>query len=290
MTVATASTIKTQLEAGSYPSNTLSSDNIFDYAQYEARRKYPSCEIETVQPESTTETKKSTETTVMYEIRYFVRNLGVRTDEIANQKLVEDVIIAQMESMVLQDHKVVFESKTWKRSQINKAPGHPAYTVSVLKISVRQITATTATADGTLIFILANSNVANPPASNYTYTNVFDVDLKAGYRDIEEGYVGSNIPKHFAGNLTGNFICSIMVNAADLGSTGEKLDEMTKLLSTGEKPTYQFTYTNKTADESTITNTFDCEVESVQMQYSTRDGVVFQLIAKLISDVSVVIT
>jgi len=288
--VATATTIKTQLEGGTYPDNTLSSDNIFDYAQYESRRKYPSCEVETIQPESTTETKRSTEISTTYEIRYFVRNLGIRTDEITNQKLVEDVIMAQMESMVLQDHKVVLESKTWKREQVNKAPGHPAYTVSTLRISVRQITVTTATADGTLTFILANSNVANPPAANYTYSNVFDVDLKSGYRDIEEGYVGSNIPKHFAGHLQGNFICSIMVNSTDVGSTGEKLDEMTKLLSTGQKPTYQFTYVNKTADESTITNTFDCEVESVQMQYSTRDGVVFRLIAKLITDVSVVIS
>ena len=290
MTVATSATIKTQLEAGSYPSNTLSSDNIFDYAQYEARRKYPSCEIETIQPESTTETKRSTEVSTAYEIRYFVRNLGARTDEVSSQKSVEDVIMAQIESMTLQDHKVVLESKTWNRTQVNKAPGHPAYTVSILKVTVRQITTTTATADGTLTFILANSNVTNPPISNYGYTNVFDVDLKAGYRTIEEGYVGSNIPKKFAGHLQGNFICSIMVKAADLGTTGEKLNKMPKLLSTGEKGTYQFTYANKTSDESTITNTFDCIVESVQMKYSTSDGVVFQLISKLTTDVSVVIT
>lgn len=290
MAVATASTIRTQLIAGSYPDNTLSSDNIFDAPQYEQRRRYPSCEVEMVQPESSTETKRSTEYATSFEIRYFVRNLGIRSDEIANQKLVEDVIMAQMESMVLQDHKVVFEGKVWNRKQVNKAPSHPAYTVSILKITVRQITTTTATADGTLTFVLANSNVPNPPAGNFTYTNVFDVDLKAGYRDVEEGYVGSNIPKHFAGHLQGNFICSIMVNSTDLGSTGEKLDEMTKLLSTGQKPTYQFSYVNKTADESTITSVFTCEVDSVQMQYSTRDGVVFRLIAKLITDVSVVIS
>lgn len=290
MAVATAATIKTQLLAGTYPANTLSSDNVFDYPQYEQRRKYPSCEIETVQPESTTETKKSTETMVSYEIRYFNRNLGARTDEVANQKLVEDVIIAQIESMVLQDHKVVLESKTWNRQQVNKAPGHPAFTVSTLKITVRQITTTTATQDGTLKFILAGSTVDSPPGADYTYTNIFDVDLKAGYRTIEEGVTGSNIPKYFAGHLTGNFICSIMVKAADLGTTGDKLNKMPKLTSLGNKPIYQFEYANKTSDESTITNTFDCEVDSVQMQYSTRDGVVFRLIAKLITDVTVVIT
>lgn len=290
MVVATSATIKTQLEAGSYPDNTLSSDNIFDYPQYINRRKYPSCEIEVVQPESTTETKKSTEYSVSYDIRYFVRNLGVRTDEVANQKLVEDVIMAQMESMVLQDHKIVFESKTWKREQVNRAPNHPAYTVSTLRISVRQVTPTTAVADESLQFILLNSTVLNPPLANYTYTNVFDVDLKSGYRDVEEGYVVSKIPKHFAGHIQGNFICSIMVNSADLGTTGDKLNKMPLLLSNGEKPEYQFIYTNKTANGSTITNTFNCEIDSVQAQYSTSAGVIFRIIAKLISDVTVTIS
>ena len=290
MAVATAASIRTQLVAGSFPDDTLSSDNIFDYAQYEGRRRYPSCEVETVQPESTTETKRSTEVATMYEIRYFNRNLGVRTDEIANQKLVEDVIMAQMESMVLQDHKVVLESKTWNRKQVNKAPSHPAYTVSILKITVRQITTTTATADGTLKFVKIGSTVDSPPAADYTYTNVFNVDLKVGYRDIEEGYVGTNLVKHFAGHIQGNFIASIMVKAADLGTTGDKLNKMPKLTTLGNKPIYKFEYANKTSDESIITNTFTCEVDSVQMQYSTNEGVVFRIIAKLITDVTVVIT
>lgn len=85
MVQATTATIKTQLVAGVYPANTLNSDNIFDYEQYEARRRYPSAEILTVQPKSTSETKKSTDITVGYEIRYYVRNLGIRTDEIAGQ-------------------------------------------------------------------------------------------------------------------------------------------------------------------------------------------------------------
>ncbi len=288
MAVATSATIKTQLLLGTYPDNTLSTDNIFDYKQYEKRRKYPSCEIETVQPESTNETLKSTELTVGYEISYYVRNLGARTDEVANQKLVEDVIISQMESFVLQDHKITFESKSWNRKQVNKAPGHPAYTISTLKITVRQITTTTAPTDGTLTFILAGSNVPNPPSGNYVYTNVFDVDLQSGYVTIEEGVTGSHITKKFAGHLQGHFIANVMVKSADLGSTGEKLDEMPKLNTNGEKPTYQFTYVDLTSDSSTITNTFTCELTSMNMIYSTSQGVVFKIIAKLISDIAVI--
>ena len=290
MTVATASTIKTQLEGGSYPENTLSSENIYDYKKYAGRRRYPSCEIETIQPQSTTETKKSTEKTVVFEIHYYTRTLGAKTDEIANQKLVEDEILSRMEAMTLQDHKVVFESKTWSRQHVSQAPGHPSHIHSTLRISIRQITSTTATQDGVLKFKLIGSSVDNPPAGDYTYTNVFDVDLASGYRDMEEGVVNNNIPLHFAGHLSGNFICNTLVKSADLGSTGEKLNKMPLLNSNGEKPTYRFEYTNKTTDESTITNTFDVEVTSVQARYTVAEGVVFRIIAKLISDITVTIT
>jgi len=290
MAVATAASIKTQLLLGVYPDDTLSDDNIFDYPQYEKRRKYPSCDIETVQPESTTETKKSTDTTTGYEIRYYVRNLGERTDEIASQKLVEDVIRTQIEAMVLQDHKVVLESKIWKREQVNRTPSHPSFTASTLKITIRQIETTTATPDGVLKFVLIGSTVDSPPAGDFTYTNVFDVDFQSGYRIIEEGITGTNIPKRFAGHIQGKLICNIMVNSADLGTTGEKLNKMGKLTTNGEHPIYKFEYTNKTADDSTITSTFSCVVESIQPLYRTNDGVIFRLIAKLITDVTVVIT
>lgn len=290
MAQATTATIKTQLAAGSYPENTLDENNIFDYEQYEGRRRYPSAEIMTVQPESTSETKKSTDVTVGYEIRYYTRNLGIRTVEVASQKSVEDVIMAQMESMVLQDHKITFESKVWTRKQVDKSPRHPSHTVSVLRITVRQVTTTTSVADSTLTFVLANSTVDSPPLANYTYTNIFDVDLQSGYRDVEEGYTGSNIPSHFAGHLQGRFIGSIMVNAADMGTSGDKLNKMDKLTTLGNKPIFQLIYVNLTADGSTITSTFDCEIESTTMRYSTSEGTVFRIIAKLITDVAVVIT
>ena len=291
MAVATAASIKTQVLAGTYPENTLNDDNVFDYAQFTTRRRYPSCEIVTTQPQSTIETKKSTEKMVTFEISYYDKNLGLRTDDVATQKSVEDVILAQMEAMVLQDYKVTFESKTWSRQSFQRDGSHPAYMVSTLKITVRQVNVTTMTPDGVLKFIDIGSTVVDDqPTGDYTYTNVFDVDLQSGYRDIEEGYTGSNIPKHFAGHIQGRFVCSIMVKAADLGTTGDKLNKLPLLTAAGEKPQIKFEYTNKTADSSTITNTFTADPESVQALYRTTDGVVFRLIARLISDIAVTIT
>lgn len=195
-----------------------------------------------------------------------------------------------MESMVLQDHKITFESKVWTRKQVDKSPRHPSHTVSILRITVRQVTVTTSVADSSLTFVLANSTVDSAPGANYTYSNVFDVDLQSGYSDIDEGYTGSHIPAHFAGHLTGRFIGSIMVQAADMGTSGDKLNKMDKLTTLGNKPEYQFIYVNLTSDGSTITSTFDCEIESTTMRYSTTEGTVFRVIGKLITDVAVVIT
>lgn len=290
MTVATPSSLKTQILAGTYPDNTLSEDNVFDYEQYEGRRKYPSCEIVTTQPESTTETAKQTDIVVSFEIRYYAKNLGVRTDEVAGQKSVEDVIIAQIESFTLQDHKIVFESKSWSRQQVARAPGHPSYIVSVLKITVRQVTTATITPVGSLSFRHATSSVDNNPGSNYTYSNVFDVDFTVGYNDVEESYVGSNIKRSYTGDLRGNFICSILVNDADLGSTGDKLNKMPTIRTTGEKGVYAFQYLDKSATGSTLTHDFIGEVDRVQILYRTNEGTVFRLYVRLLSVITITVT
>ena len=287
MAVATAATIQAHLIGGTYPEGTLDANNIFDYAQYTTRRRYPSCEVITTQPESTIETKKSTDTTIAFEINYYDKNLGLRTDDVSTQREVENVIRARMETMVLQDYKVVLESKTWSRQSVQRDGSHPAYLVSTLKITVRQVNVTVMPVDGVLKFVKVGSTVDDAPGADYTYTNVFDVDLQSGYRDIEEGHTGSHIPLHYAGHIQGRFICNIMVKNADLGTTGDKLNKMPLLRSNGEKSEIKFEYTDKTADEVTITNTFTAEPESVQMMYKTSDAVVFRLIARLITDIIV---
>ena len=198
MAVATAATIQAHLLGGTYPEGTLNANNIFDYEQYTTRRRYPSCEVITTQPESTVETKKSTDTTIAFEINYYDKNLGLRTDDVSTQREVENVIRARMETMVLQDYKVVLESKTWSRQSVQRDGSHPAYLVSTLKITVRQVNVTVMPVDGVLKFVKVGSTVDDAPGADYTNTNVFDVDLQSGYRDIEEGHTGSHIPLHYA--------------------------------------------------------------------------------------------
>jgi len=280
MAVATAETIKTQILTGTYPENTINANNVYDYEQYDKRRRYPSCEVWTTQPESTIESKKTTETTVGFEIRYYVKNLGLRSAQITSQKDVEAEIMRVIEAMTLQDNKVVLESKVWARNQVGRFGGNfPSYVVSILRITVRQVIPSTATADGVLVF-KTDSGVDNDPGSDYTYSEVFDVDMIGGYRNIPEKYTSSNVPKYYAGNFEGRLICNIPVKAADLGTTGDKLNKLITLRSIGETPDVDFVYTNKTggASPSTITETFTVKPESLQRLYRYQDTVVYRFI------------
>jgi len=290
MAVATAETIKTQILTGTYPENTINANNVYDYEQYDKRRRYPSCEVWTTQPESTIESKKTTETTVGFEIRYYVKNLGLRSAQIISQKDVEAEIMSVIEAMTLQDHKVVLESKVWAREQVGRFGGNfPSYIVSILRITVRQITPSTATADGVLVF-KDGSVVDNDPEEDYIYSEVFDVDLIGGYRNIPEKYTSSNVPKYYAGNFEGRLICNIPVKADDLGTTGDKLNKLITLrATTGETPDINFVYTNKTGGASpvTITETFTVKPESLQRLYRYQDTVVYRFIG-VISSPSVI--
>jgi hypothetical protein len=281
MAVATAETIKTQILTGTYPENTINANNVYDYEQYDKRRRYPSCEVWTTQPESKIESKKTTETTVGFEIRYYVKNLGLRSAQIISRKDVEAEIMSVIEAMTLQDHKVVLESKVWAREQVGRFGGNlPSYIVSILRITVRQVTPSTATADGVLKFDLSESSVDSAPVADYTWSEVFDVDLIGGYRNIPEKYTSSNVPKYYAGNFGGRLICNIPVKAADLGTTGDKLNKLITLRSIGETPDVTFIYTNKTGGASprTITETFTVKPESLQRLYRYQDTVVYRFI------------
>ena len=281
----TAETIKNAIaDATGYPENTINKYNVFDYEQYEKRRRYPSCEVWTVQPQSTIESKKTTERVVGFEIRYYVKNLGLRSSQIISQKDVETKIMSIIEGLTLQDHKVVLESKVWARDQVGKfGRDFPSYVVSILKITVRQIIPSTATADGILKFDVSESSVDSAPVADYTYSEVFDVDLIGGYRNIPEKYTSSNVPKYYAGNFEGRLICNIPVQAADLGTTGDKLNKLITLRSIGETPDVTFIYTNKTGgvSPSTITETFTVKPESLQRLYRYQDTVVYRFIGTI---------
>jgi hypothetical protein len=281
MAVATAATIQAHLIGATYPEGTLSKNNIFDYEQYTTRRRYPSCEVITTQPESKVETKKSTDTTIAFEINYYDKNLGLRTDDVSTQRSVENVIMARMETMVLQDHKIVMESKSWTRQSVQRDGSHPAYLVSSLKILVREITKSSLTLDG----VLAIQQIDGVNAA-ITF-DCFDTSIDEGYRQISE-QVAANpnlklVGVHYPGGFNGTFMTNIVVKAADIGTATQDLNQLIALNGNGFQKEIKLQYTDKTNIEvpNTITEVVYINATSLQRLYRFNDNTVFRLMGQL---------
>lgn len=278
MTV-TAAQIKAQLITGVYPDNTLNADNIYDYEQYQSRRKYPSCEVKVNNPASTAETKRDTQTTYGFEIILYTKNLGIQSDEVSTQSTLETTIMALIEAMSLQDHKLVLESKTWKREQFQRDSGHPAFLASTLIVQVRQVTKSSLTLDGTLTLLqIDDANV-----TNITF-DCFDTMMDEGYGHKEE-YVTNNtvdgvlVGVDYAGGFKGTFMTNIVIKSGDIGVTSEKLNQLVGINSNGFLKTCKFSYTDKTniASPATITETIYINNTSLQRLYRHNDNTVFRL-------------
>ena len=281
MAVATAATIQAHLIGGTYPEGTLDANNIFDYAQYTTRRRYPSCEVLTTQPESTVETKRSTDTTIAFEINYFDKNLGLRTDDVSTQREVENVIMARMETMVLQDHKIVMESKSWTRQSVQRDGSHPAYLVSTLKIMVREITKSSLTLDG----VLAIQEIDGVSAA-ITF-DCFDTTIDEGFRQISEQVADNPSLKlvgvHYPGGFSGTFMTNIVVKAADIGTATQDLNQLIALNGNGFQKEIKLQYTDKTniTVPDTITEVVYINATSLQRLYRFNDNTVFRLLGQL---------
>ena len=281
MAVATAATIQAHLIGATYPEGTLDANNIFDYAQYTTRRRYPSCEVLTTQPESTVETKRSTDTTIAFEINYFDKNLGLRTDDVSTQREVENVIRARMETMVLQDHKIVMESKSWTRQSVQRDGSHPAYLVSTLKIMVREITKSSLTLDG----VLAIQEIDGVSAA-ITF-DCFDTTIDEGFRQISEQVADNPSLKlvgvHYPGGFSGTFMTNIVVKAADIGTATQDLNQLIALNGNGFQKEIKLQYTDKTniTVPDTITEVVYINATSLQRLYRFNDNTVFRLLGQL---------
>jgi len=286
MATPTTADIKVILDAGVYPTNSVSPETIYDFAR--PRKRYPSIEIEMVQPEGKSETKERTEQSYQFQITILTKQLGLGSDEVSTQRAIELEIVNLLNAAVLGDHKVINESFNWKRDYPDKA--HPYFVHSVLTISIRRVVSTQAIPDGVLVIDVSASNIDNKPGSNYTYTNIYDVEISEGYRDHHEIVTSNNeegtlIPLHFAGSFSGRFIGHMHVKADDIGNTGDKVNQLMTLRSNGEKPEAVFIYTQKDADSpnpATITETFTVEIDEVVRLYSHQDLVRYRLLGTLV--------
>tara|TARA_R110002126_G_scaffold184639_1_gene333066 strand:- start:382 stop:972 length:591 start_codon:yes stop_codon:yes gene_type:complete len=189
--------------------------------------------------------------------------------------------MARMETMVLQDHKIVMESKSWTRQSVQRDGSHPAYLVSSLKILVREITKSSLTLDG----VLAIQQIDGVNAA-ITF-DCFDTTIDEGFRQISE-QVAANpnlklVGVHYPGGFNGTFMTNIVVKAADIGTATQDLNQLIALNGNGFQKEIKLQYTDKTNIEvpNTITEVVYINATSLQRLYRFNDNTVFRLMGQL---------
>ena len=293
--VATASDIKTILVAGTYPS-IFSTDHIFDYEQVDKRRFYPSIEI-LPKNDNNRYDRKQDERSAGFVINIYMKRLGVMSNEIADLETIETEIESLLRAGDLVDNRIVLATADWKRTFIdNKGPN---YVLSSLTFRVTELSAGSSdfAQDGFLLFKTAESEQDNKPVADYKYSSVFDTEISDGYSDVEELTVkntedGDSVPVHFSGSYNGTFVTNFVVSNSDVGNTGDKLTQVNKLRSNGEKPEICFSYhdDDNSALKNKIVEIFVIEVDQIQRLYRTRDLVVYRLLGKVVKTGTITIS
>jgi len=288
-TTVTPATLQAILQGGTYPANSLATDQIFDYEHPILRRRYPSVEIIIDSPESTESTQKATNKTLGFKIFYYSKILAVGSDEVANQKLVEDQILSLMESATLEDPNIILEVKRWTRENVQPDGKIPGHIKSTLQVTVRNIILSNRPSNALLTFDNSNSTTFSNPGSNYQYTEVYDASIIYGYNSIEEsvtrGPVGVGIPVRFRGKFHGKAIFNIYVKPNDFGSTGDKLNQLNTLLTGEEKPEIGLIFQAYDASSPTprhsVNTIFRIDVDEVQQIANFNDNQVFRVIGTI---------
>ncbi len=285
MATPTVSQIKAILDAGNYPDNSITSENIFDFVR--PRKRYPSIEIEVVKPTSQQQDEGKTAVDYRYAINVFSKILGLGSDEMTVIRDIEDEVVSLLDAAVLGDHKIIQQDFDWKRGPVDAK--HPRFYVSTLNLSIRRITSVSGTPDGQLTYIDAGSEVSTPLGTDKTYINVFNTEITEGFNDHDE-VVTSNpdgvlVPLHFPGSFKGRFITHVHVHIPDVDGTSEKLNQMQKLHTNGFKQIFHLKYIDKTTDTplapGTITEDHFVEIDEIVRLYQVNDVIRYRIIGKL---------
>lgn len=279
--------ILTALSQATYTLTSLSPTRFFKTKLPDGRRRFPSVELlET--PIGNTATQGGTDFVRSFDIRIF---LGLRGGSTVGQKstitdleILEKEIIAVVEDIKLLDHKLIIDERSWNREYFNNKPR--PYVISILTIKARQITGVLQQPDGILVYdVSASQSVGNAPASDYQYTEVFNTQIISGYGDIDEYVNTDHDPRRYTEGFFGSFITNVHVAKSDLGITDDKLQNLKKLKSNGEKPIIAFIYTDKTEDTPTtvdIQRAIKVTIDDIKEMYKAKEGTTFTITAKLL--------
>jgi len=138
-----------------------------------------------------------------------------------------------------------------------------------------------------IFFDLSESkNLDTPPLADYKYTEVFEVDAFEGFTDkevqVQAHPDGVGVPLLYSGGFSGTLTMKAYAKNADYGTTADKLNQIYKRQTNGEKPEIALlrTYTNRNSE--TLNKTTFVRVIQVGDPEPMSDLLTWQLICKII--------
>lgn len=114
MAIVTTADLKTTIDAG-FTTDGLINIPIFDFPRVVNRRKFPSVEINAVEPEGTEADPRITNISQRFDIQLRIRKRGGGTDEVAQQKSFENSIIKSLDTTALGQTTLFVLNKRWSR-------------------------------------------------------------------------------------------------------------------------------------------------------------------------------
>lgn len=141
---------------------------------------------------------------------------------------------------------------------------------------------------GVLVFDTSASEGDNKPASDYTYTEAYDVQIEEGFAQIKENIVqnpdGKGVPVFYRGSYSGYLQCNIYAKKEDIGSQTNHLNTIFKQLNNGEIATIALLMqtTNTESTPSTMTDAVFFKPTSFRRVYDLENLVVFTLRGELV--------
>lgn len=142
---------------------------------------------------------------------------------------------------------------------------------------------------GVLAYDTSASTGDNKPASDYTYTEAYDVNWAGGFKQIPEAIDvaanGAHVPVWFTGLYGGRFNCMMNIKKADFTDTGsEQIPSLGKVQSDGETAEIVFLWnvTNTEGTPATLTASITLQVISFDPVHNLDDLSKFRLVANVV--------
>jgi len=141
---------------------------------------------------------------------------------------------------------------------------------------------------GVLSFDTSVSVGDSLPASDYTYTEAYDVNWVGGFRQvpelIDDNSNGDRVPVWFTGGYSGRFNCSMYLKKEDFTDSGtEQIKSIGNILNSGEVAdvTFLWAVTDTESTPATLTSSIPIRIISIEPAFDLEDLAKVRLIGQI---------